>query len=364
MSQAVGMISPMEWEDRLRVFAETQEGLVARFHARQLGCTAQQWWRAGRTGRWESLSPRVLRLVGSTPSDAQRVLAAVLDASPGAVLHGRSALAWQRMRGFNLRHIAVARPNGLSGTPPALARLHRLRDLRAHDVIVVRGVPTETALRAIWVEAARYATPALADVGLQKIGRLVDEAHRKGLVTWAALHEMVEALHERGRSGTAIMRACAEERPPGSSPTESRNEEQLEKVLANAGIPSLVRQVVVGGQEPIGRVDFRDGDLPLAVEVNSLTFHTTPSDRRADGVRYRRLNDAGFTVGVIWEDDLWSNAGELVRMVNRVREHARRGRRIVVHSPSCPWSSPDAEDPPRFCVRDISLQRDIPYTER
>jgi len=327
----------MDWEDRLRTFAETQEGLVARFHARQLECTSRQWRQAGRNGRWQPAGPRVLRLAGSPPTDAQRILAAVLDASPGAVLHGRSALAWLGVRGFNLRDIHISRPNGLSGVKPTFAKLHRLRDLRAHDVIVVRGVPTETALRAIWAEAARYATPALADQGYEKIGRLLDQAHRKALVTWAALHEMVEAIHERGRSGTAIMRACADERPPGSSPIESRNEEQLEKILANAGRPGLRRQVVVGGHDPVGRVDLRDGELSLAVEVNSLTFHTTPSDRQADVVRYRRLNDAGFSVGVIWEDDLWGHPTEVVRTVDEARELAREGRREVVHSAGCPW---------------------------
>jgi very-short-patch-repair endonuclease len=261
----------------------------------------------------------------------------VLDASPGAVLHGRSALAWLGLRGFNLREIHVARPRGQPGAVPTLGRLYRLRQIRAHDVIVVRGVPTETALRAIWIEAARYARPPLAEVGHERIGRLLDQAHRKGLVTWAALHEMVDGLHERGRSGTAIMRVCADERPPGSSPTESRSEAELEKILANAGQPALRRQVVLGGHEPIGRVDFCDGELPLAVEVNSLTYHTAPSDRQADEIRYRRLNDAGFTVAVVWEDDLWGNPRDVVRTIVEAREHARRCAQVVVHSTNGGW---------------------------
>jgi len=225
----------------------------------------------------------------------------------------------------------------MSGTGTAIGELHLLRDLQPHHVLVMRGVPTEHPLRAIWTEAGRYASPALVDVGSEKIGRLLDEAHRKGLVTWAALHEMVDDIHQRGRSGTVIMRSLAEARQPGSSPTESRNEEQFEKVLANAGVAPLRRQVVVGGHEPIGRIDFREPDLPLAVEVNSLTFHTTPSDRRDDEVRYRRLNDAGFTVAVIWEDDLWSRPADVVRTVVRGRAAAVAGKRIVIHSGSCPW---------------------------
>lgn len=316
----------MHWEDDLRVLACPQQGLVARFHLADLGLTTDHWRRVKGCGRWDVLSPRVVRVRGAPDSDAQRALAAVLDASPGAVLHGRTALAWFGLRGFTLRDLEVARPRAMSGTQVSPAQLRSLRDLRSHDVVVVRGVPTETALRAIWVEAARYATPALADVCYVKIGRLLDEAHRKHLVTWAALREMVEGIHERGRSGTVIMRALAEERPPGSSPTESRNEDQFEKILANAGVAPLRRQVVLGGYEPIGRADFRDTDLPLAVEINSLAFHTTPTDQKADEVRYRRMNDAGFSVTVIWEDDVWSHPQAVLDTVRRGREHARRGQ--------------------------------------
>jgi very-short-patch-repair endonuclease len=225
----------------------------------------------------------------------------------------------------------------MSGACTHLAKLHRLRDVRAHDLAVVRGVPTETALRAIWTEAARYAPEPLFEIGCRKIGRLLDEAHVQGLVTWAALHEMVDDIRERGRSGTTIMRALAEGRPPGSSPAESRNEERLEKILADAGEAPLQRQPMVGGHEPIGRADFRDPDLPLVVEVNSVTFHTTPSDREADKMRYQRFNDAGFVVAVIWEDDLWGRSTSVLETLTVARGRAQSGDHVVVHSPSCPW---------------------------
>lgn len=329
----------MDWEDRFRALACSQEGLVAKLHVPTLGCTAQHWWRARRNGRWDLLSPRVLRLRGTPESDAQRTLAAVLDASPEAMLHGPSALAWWGMGRYDLRTIHVARPRHLSGATANLGKLHMLRDVRPHDMVIVRGVPTETALRAIWTEAARYASARLVEVGLELMGRLLDNAHRLGLVTWAGLHEMVEDIHEKGRAGTLIMRMLAETRPPGSSPTESRNEDRLEKILANAGVAPLRRQPVLGGHEPIGRADFRDHDLPLAVEVNSLTFHTTPSDRDADKVRYRRFNDAGLMVVVIWEDDLWGRPKVVVDTVAKGRALAQSGNRHVIHSPACPWPS-------------------------
>jgi very-short-patch-repair endonuclease len=231
----------------------------------------------------------------------------------------------------------VARARGMSGANGKLAVVHRLRALRPHHVIVYRGVVTEVALRAIWVEAAGYASKPRFEIGLLKIGRLLDEAHKKKLLTWAGLHEMVGDIRQRGRAGTVLMRTLASDRPPGSSPVESRNEDRFEKILAEAGERPFRRQVVVGGHEPVGRSDHGDPKLPLVVEINSLIHHTTPSDRAADELRYRRLNDAGFTVGVIWEDDLWSHPRSVLETVREARRLTAGRRRTVIHSAACPW---------------------------
>ena len=327
----------MHWEDRFRQKASHQEGLVARFQLPGMGCTIDDWWTTRRSCRWTVRSNRLIALKGSPESDAQRVMAGVLDTSPGSALHGPSTLAWLGLSGFDLRTIHVSRPNGLTGSPSSLAVIHRLRALRAHDVIVVRGVVTETALRAIWCEAARYSSPDRLDYGAEKIGRLLDNAHKLDLVTWGGLAEMVDDIRQRGRAGTTIMRALAEARPPGSSPTESRQEDRFEKILADAGAEQFERQRVLGGHEPIGRSDHRDPRLPLAVEINSELHHTTPSDRAADERRYEALNLADFTVGVVWENDLWRQPHEVVRTVAAARRLARAGERVVVHSPGCPW---------------------------
>jgi very-short-patch-repair endonuclease len=330
----------VHWEDLFEAISESHEGLVAKFHLRDVGLDSTHWWRAIRTGRWPMVSRRVVRSAAAPMTPTQRVLAAVLDASPGAALHHRSALAWVGMRGYSLARLEVARGRSLSGCATELADLHELRWLRAHDVMVVRGVVTETALRAIWSEAAEYAAPARLEYGALKIGGLLDRANRMGLVTWAGLHEMVDDLQQRGRAGTVLMRRLAEARPPGSSVTESGNEDRFEKVLADSGVRRFRRQQVVGGHEPIGRCDFSDEQLPLAVEVNSLTFHTTPTDRAADERRYQALMDAGFTVCVIWEDDLWSHPSEVIETIVDARRRASEHQRVVLHSPTCPWPEP------------------------
>ena len=329
----------MHWEDRFRRHAGYQEGMLARFQVAGIGCTPLNWQRAKTNGRWEPWGPRIILEAGLLRTDHRRALAAVLDSSPASMLHAECALAWAGMATFDLRALQVARPRGVSGTRPALSQLHELRAVRAQDVIVVRGVPTENPLRAIWAIAARYASPGLVDIGYERIGRLLDAANRMDLVTWAALHEMVVDIQQRGRAGTVLMRALADERAPGASFTETRQEGRLEELLDRAGDRPLQRQIVVGGHEPIGRCDHRDDELPLVVETNSETFHTTPTDQAADELRYHRLTLAGFTVGVVWEQDLWSNPRGALETVRTARRHAAAGRAVVVHSPGCPWST-------------------------
>jgi len=328
------------WERRFIIVAARHEGLVARFHLPDIGSGPDDWWRAIRSDRWALASGRVLRAVASPMTDAQRVLAAVLDASPGGFLHGPSALAWLGVDPYQLRTLEVARLRGISGNRAELAQLHELRAVRSQDVIVFQGVPCETALRAIWTEAAHFSPERRFEIGLKKIGRLLDNAHRDNLVTWAGLHEMVEDIRQRGRAGTVLMRELARTREPGSSPTESLNETKFEEILEETGRRAFRRQIVVGGHRPIGRSDHCDDRLPLAFEINSLRYHSTPSDQAADERRYHLMNDAGFMVGVAWDRDLWSNRSGVLAIVDEARRLAARGERGVLHSPGCPWPNP------------------------
>jgi hypothetical protein len=314
-----------------------QEGLVARYQLPELDLGPDAWKAVKRAAGWRVESARVVRHLAAPRTETQRLLLAVLDASPAAFLHGPTVLARFGMPGYNLREIHVARVRDISGLKSTRAIVHQIRDLRAVDVLLAGGVPSETPLRAIWALAAPYAAPRLFEVGMDRIGNLLDAAHRRKLVTWLALRQSVEDLHESGRYGTTLMRALADKRPPGSSPNDSRNEDQLARVLDEHGIRPLRAQVPLGGETLIGRCDFRDPDLPLAVEVNSVLWHTTPSDVAADLVRYQRLNVAGFTVAVIWDDDLWGNRRSVVRTLNEGRRLAAAGQCVVIHSAGCPW---------------------------
>jgi hypothetical protein len=329
-----------EWEESFQRLTRWQEGVIAKFQLAELALPPHVWRYAQDSSRYEAMSGRVLRDLGAPQTEAQRVIAAVLDASPAGVLAGPSTLAWFGVHGYTLRNLHVARPRGVSGTPAQLAKLHSLRDLRPVDVLAARGAPTMTPLRAIWMELAPYAPERRRERGIERGRVLLDAAHRLKLVSWAALRESVDDLQTRGRPATCLMRILSEERPPGSSPTDSRNEDKFEEILTGERMPLPLRQRTLGGEALIGRCDFRYPEVPLAIEVNSLLFHTTPSDVAADLRRYNALMIAGFTVAVIWEPDLWGRPRGVTRTISAAQQAVAAGRRVVLHSPGCPW--PDA----------------------
>lgn len=336
----------MHWEARFRVMAERQEGVLGIDQLPDLGASGDQWRQAKRSGRWEMLTRRVIRLVGATMTDGLRAHAAVLDAGGSAILHGPSSLAWFGLRDFDLSTVHVVRRRGTTTDSCDLARVHRVRALDPRDIVVVRGIPTMTPLRAIWSEASRYSGPRSFEFGFRRIGRILDDAHTKRLVTWEDLHASVERLAKCGRAGSRIMRALAAKRIPGTSPTESGLEDRFEEIVNAGGAKAMQRQCVIGGDRPIGRADFRDDELPLVAEVNSLAFHSTPSDVEADLRRYSQLIDAGFCVVVVWEGALWSNTASVIAAVAEGRRLARAGKPTVVHTVGCPW--PD--DPDRIVI--------------
>ena len=341
----------MHWEARFRDLAVRQAGAVGIDQLGDVGCEGDHWRQAKRSGRWTPMSRRVLRLAGVAVDDELRAHAAVLDAGGGATLHGPSTLAWFGLRGFDLSTVHVVRRRGTTSQPCELASVHRVRALCDADVLQVRGLWTVRPLRAIWSEATRYSGERSFERGVARIGRILDEANRRGLVTWEELHSSLDRLARRGRAGTRIMRALAddERRQPGASATESRNEDRFEEILSEAGVAPMRRQIVVGGARPIGRSDHRDPRLPLVAEVNSLTFHSTPSDQDADEERYADMVEAGFTVVVVWESALWSHTASVLAAVAEGRRRARHGRATVVHTVGCPWPA----DPDRIVIGGI-----------
>jgi very-short-patch-repair endonuclease len=223
-------------------------------------------------------------------------MAAVLDAGARAAASYRAAAALWQVPGFDLAALDVSRPHDDERHQPCLGRLHRTRLLPARHVTVVDGIPVTTPGRTLF-DLAGMLPPARTE-------RAVDNALAKSPGLLRTLHRMLPELAERGRNGITVMRALLDARPVGWIGPASGLEARAIRVLDEAGIRTR-RQVDLGGDDWIGRVDLLVVGTNVVVEVDSARFHTSVLDRERDARRDAELVDAGYYVVRLTEEEVW-----------------------------------------------------------
>lgn len=299
---------------QLRALAATQHGLVTTDQADHLGLYRPA--RAYRTtaGMLERLSPRVLRLAGCPETRHQQLLLAVFDAGPRAALSHTTALAMWGVRGFVDDPIHVVRHRDEGDRPPRGTIVHEVRALPEGDVRVLEGVPlVSPALALLQLAGMRTCSP-------DRLGRAVDAAWSDRLVSHETLSTIIDRMSARGRRGLTALRAAVDERGPDYVPPASNLESRFAKILERAGRPPMRRQVDSGdGARWIGRVDFRDVDRPLIVEVQSERFHRGLTIERDDQERLAGLRRAGFVVLEISDADLFHRPDGVLAAVDDAR---------------------------------------------
>jgi very-short-patch-repair endonuclease len=282
--------------------AARQHGLLTRAQLSSAGLNRHAIDHVVTSGRLAFVAPGLLVLNGSPETPTQQALAACLDA--GGALSHRSAAAWWGLPGFELQPLEVMRLRGGTARRSNLARLHQPRRLQPHHIVTWRGVPVTRPARTIF-DLAATAHPRFVE-------RTLDTMWARGLVTIAGLDRMMSDVAARGRTGVVLMRQLIEERRGLRQPTGSRLELRFEVLADRAGIPPLRRQVDLGEDEWIGRMDFVAVERRLVVEVDSEIHHAALLDHRRDVDRTRRLVAAGWSVRRYTEDDLWNRAAWVV----------------------------------------------------
>ena len=238
-------------------------------------------------------------------------MAAALDAGDTDASHESSAAVWG-LPGFRLQPIHLVRL--LSATDPVstLGFVHTSTHLPASHRTIHHGIPVTTPARTLFDLAPR--------VHPMRLPRLVDAAWSMRLVTGAVLHQTLADHAERGRPGIQLMREILADRPATYRPPDSNLEARFQEIAQSIGITSLRRQVDVGAEGWVGRVDFLDSKRPLVVEVDSDRFHGSLTAQADDDRRRQSLIDAGFVVERIEEFDIWHRPAA-------VRDQLRAARR-------------------------------------
>lgn len=295
--------------------AEHQHGLALVDVARAAGVSREALRHAVRRGDAELLTPRVLRLPGTPRTRYQRILAAILDASPGAFACGHTAAGLWGIRGYSMLPIHITRARGVSGRRTRLAVLHEVKCLLTRHVTVLKAIPI--------VRPERLALELCATEHPQRAGRALDDLWRRRLLSGRSLRRFIADASVQGRPGLRVLRALVDERGDDYVPPASNLERRFAAIVAGSGLPEMRRQVDSGGDSWVGRVDFRDELLPLIVEIQSERYHTALTDARDDELRSAALRDAGFEVVEISEEQVWHRPDEVVRLVEAARRACR-----------------------------------------
>ena len=293
--------------------AASQHGAVARFQLRAVGLTFSNIDQLAASRHWAAVTADVLVREGSPPTVERRLMVALLDAGPGAVLSHLCAGRRWGLTGCATFPVHVTRVGSTRRRSP-LARVHRVRLLpepwvtRLHDLPIVR--PELLALQLFAV------------CSFKRAERLTDRLWSLRLLAGPSLRQFIDEMGRSGRNGTHGVRVYLDKRPADYVPPASNLEGRFMDLMEEAGIP-MRRQVDSGGKDRwTGQVDFRHVNLPLIVEVQSEAFHVALCDQEDDRRRVTQLQADGFHVLEITDDLVWTSPGKAIRQVRRAVEGA------------------------------------------
>jgi very-short-patch-repair endonuclease len=300
----------VDLDGRLRELARRQHGVVSRRQAAAAGCSRAHLGQR-LISDWELVTPRVLRLVGTTETFEQRCMAGVLDAGHEAVVQGPAAARIWGLPGFDREEVEVTRRRRRARRSTDPVPAHEPRSLPPHHRTVHRGVPVTTVERTVF-DLMSAVRPGRAE-------RALDNALARRLTTLRALRAVGKELCRKGRTGSALYRRLLAERGVDFRPLESGLEATFLVLVKAAGLPEPERQVDLGGSDGwIGRVDFYVRAALLILEVDSEWFHSAVLDVAADARRDGAFEAAGFEVLRITEDEIRNRPSAAVSRLRAV----------------------------------------------
>ena len=289
--------------------AREQHGAFTRRQAVLAGGTKFIIGRRVAKREWLDLTEDVFAYAAAHMTWRLRVMAATL-AGPGGVASHRTCAALFRLPGFAENRIEVTRMIGERSTS-SHGLVHRTRWLPPWHLMKLDGITVTRPARMLFDLAAV--------VSFERLERAVDNALAMGLVTIEALHDMLVEMAERGRTGIGPMRRILAKRSPGYVPNESELEADFERLLEAAGEPIPTRQVDLGGEQWIGRADYRDAGTPLVWEIDGRTHHQQLLDAERDAKRRTELTAAGLIVVEVKRHQIKNQPEWVIGMVRKMR---------------------------------------------
>ncbi|MEY2474541.1 MAG: hypothetical protein QOK28_3870 [Actinomycetota bacterium] len=192
--------------------------------------------------------------------------------------------------------------------------VHRTNCLPAEHQGVFFGVPMTTPARTMCDLSRRF--------DARSLGKLIDDASRRKLLTLPDVAECRDDLRARGRRRTTVLDEVLEARGLGYDPGESAPELKIRTWLEDAGIaPEVQVEVVVAGKPR--RIDLAYVADQVAVEYQGLDTHGNPTAVIEDSQRTTELQLAGWLIVFVTKA---TGRQKTIQMVREALE--QRGRRL------------------------------------
>jgi very-short-patch-repair endonuclease len=145
------------------------------------------------------------------------------------------------------------------------------------------------------------------------VERALDFALSRRLTNNAELHHLLRVLGRRGRSGIGMIRELLVERPADERQPDSSLERRFRQLARQAGFPELEAQFDIADETGwLARVDFYYAPLHLVIEIDSVLYHSSITDRRHDDATTERLRAAGYTVRRFTEVEVFFEADRVI----------------------------------------------------
>jgi|GEM_PF-293052 len=299
---------------RVQACASTQHSLIS--SDQMYGCGASSIWvtRRERDGVIVRIGPSVYRMGGVPETFRNRAMAAVLSCRGPALVSHRSAahlLGFERV--FEPPAVTITVPRHRRPRPRPGIKVHESLAFDLAEPAVADGIPVTGVARTI-LDCA----PAE-----QKPIRLLDDALRRGIVTWDALWRCYLTHRVRGREVGPFRRILLER--DGNTPPGGEFARLMAEMLVAGGLPMPVFEyrVVVDGH--VYYLDLAWPSLMVCVECNDPGSHDTPKGFRRDPMKRNRCQGAGWVyLEYTWQDAMDGPAEVLAQVADAHRRAALR----------------------------------------
>lgn len=239
-------------------------------------------------GRWRRVDHGVYLLNGAPFGWAERQQAATFAAGPGAVGSHFAAARALGLSGFARAGVELSVPRGRRYRRPGVTT-HESTDLDRCRMILRDGLWITDPDRTI-LDLARF-------LGIRRLTAIIEEARRKGLVTWSSLIATLVAHARQGRHGVRRLRAVIVANAHREEITDTDVELLLLVLLRQAGLPEPVghHEVRDDSGRFVAEVDFAYPQWKIAIEAEG-DVHGRPEVRERDLARRNDLELEGWLV--------------------------------------------------------------------